>query len=102
MSTRNIGGSILPSSDSQILQPMRFGARVLQVHPIMEADTHGLFLETPHGPSLLATHPNGYSCHALAKRMVEGDAQRVKEQAEYILACGGTVCEIAAILELLS
>ena len=81
---------------------MQFGARVLQVHSIPEADTHGLFLETPHGPCLLATHPNGYSCHNLGARMIQGDAKRVREQVEYILRCGGTARDIDAICELLT
>ncbi len=54
------------------------------------------------GPSLLATHSNGHSCHALAKRLIAGDAVRVREQAEYILACGGTCRQIEHILELLN
>ena len=100
MSGRNIGGSILPSSAPHILQPMRLGALVIQVRAIPEADTHGLFIETPHGPSLLATHPNGYSCHNLGERMTKGDKTRVREQAEYILRCGGTVRDMDAICEL--
>ena len=67
-----------------------------------DADTHGLFIETDAGPCLLATHPNGYSCRALAERMVAGDAKRVREQAKYILDCGGTVRSIPAILELIT
>lgn len=99
---RNIGGSILPSSAPQILQPMQLGARILQVHALPEIDSHGLFVETPHGPCLLATHGNGYSCHSLAKRMIAGDAAKVREQAEYILDCGGTCRKIEHVLEYLN
>lgn len=82
---RHVGGSILPSNDRQILQPVvtRYGP--VQVRVIAEEDTHGLFFYD----SLLAKHPNGYSCHALAKRM-DNPVQALL-QAEYIVRCGGQV-----------
>lgn len=49
-------------------------------------DTHALFLNDTR----IASHPNGYSCRSLAERMVAGDSIRTMEQAEYIIACGGT------------
>lgn len=79
---RGIGGSLLPSSDARILKPLGN----LQVRALTELDAHGLFYEG----SLLATHPNGYSCRELAERMVAGDERRVREQAQFILDCGGT------------
>lgn len=85
MSTRNIGGSILPSSSPQILAPMKFGAGVLQVVQDFEADTHHLTLQG----KVIASHPNGYSCHELGKRMLAGDRVRVIAQAAYIVDCGG-------------
>lgn len=83
---RNIGNSILASSCEQILGPMPFGGRVLQVVPDYEKDTHHLTLNG----ATIASHSNGYSCHALAERMIAGDAKRIEEQAKYIVDCGGT------------
>jgi hypothetical protein len=39
---------------------------------------------------LLATHHNGYSCYALAKRIISGDMEHAAQQLEYIRDCGGT------------
>jgi hypothetical protein len=97
----NIGGSILPSSSPQILEPMPHKRGTLQVIALPEADTHALTLKTALGVSIIATHSNGYSCHNLGERMIAGDPVRVQEQAEYIQACGGTAREISAILELI-
>lgn len=65
---------------------MPFRGGVLLVVPDYEADTHRL----THNGKVIASHANGYSCHALAERMIAGNAQRVNEQAQYIVACGGT------------
>jgi len=83
--TRNIGGSILPSSDARIRRPLTFGKSTLQVVAHEGFDTH--FLTLDGRP--IAEHPNGYSCHELAVRMISGNADRVKEQHDYIEACGG-------------
>lgn len=88
--TRNIGGSHFPSSAPHILLPIMFIGGFLQVRPMPEADTHALFFVSEQGEKVVASHPNGFSCHALAERMVSGDAARVREQAEYIVACGGS------------
>lgn len=89
MTTRHIGGSLLPSSCPEILHQVETPAGTLQVRVIADEDTHGLFdLATGE---LLAKHPNGYSCHALAIRIHDGDAWRATEQADYIVACGGVV-----------
>lgn len=32
----------------------------------------------------------GYSCFALAEHIVSGDRERAREQAEYIVRCGGS------------
>jgi hypothetical protein len=98
---RNIGGSILPSSSPQVLSPLPFREGALVVRPLVEADTHGLFYDRGEFSSLLCTHSNGYSCRALAERLTNGNADRVREQAEYVLRCGGTCREMEAILELL-
>lgn len=86
---RNIGGSILPSSNPQILEPVETRHGALQVRVIASEDTHGLFRVSDG--ALLAKHPNGYSCHTLAKRLRDGgDAA---DQADYIVACGGMVTD---------
>lgn len=87
---RRIGGSILPSSEPRILQPMQGVHGTLQVRPMPELDTHGLYLDN----LLLATHSNGFSCHALAERILaawEGKREPAYalEQFDYILRCGG-------------
>lgn len=87
----NIGGSILPSSCPEILQPIESAFGVLQVRPLPNEDTHALFLTTPKGEVRLAEHPNGYSCHNLAERLIKGDRKRINAQAEYIVDCGGRV-----------
>ena len=86
----NIGGSILPSNEARILRPVETSFGTLQVRVITELDTHGLFHKHAAGESLLVTHPNGYSCHALLERMAKRETDRVVEQVKYILDCGGT------------
>lgn len=97
---RHIGGSLLPSSAPHILQPMVLPFGVLQVRVLPDLDTHGLFLKHEEGETLIATHPNGYSCHALAERMAAGDVDRIRDQADYIQLCGGTTCRLDHILAL--
>lgn len=92
MKPRNIGGSLLPSSSPQILKPMPFSGGVLQVFPDVEGDTHHL----KFNGQTIASHPNGYSCHCLAERMIAGDARRIQDQAGYIVDCGGS-CDFEAI-----
>jgi hypothetical protein len=87
---KNIGGSILSSSSPHILQPMPFKSGILQVRPIEKEDTHTLVFVSGSEVITLASHPNGFSCHALAERMIRGEEQRTREQAEYIIRCGGT------------
>lgn len=99
---QNVGGSLLPSSEARILQPVETPFGTLQVRVIAELDTHGLFHKHAAGETLLATHPNGYSCHALLERMALKDISRTREQVKYILDCGGTarhVDHIVASLE---
>lgn len=88
--TRHISGSLLPSSNRHILTPIIAPFGTLQVRPLVEIDAHGLFITTDQGETLLATHGNGFSCHVLAERMVAGDENRVRAQAQYIQDCGGT------------
>ncbi len=77
---RNIGGSLLGST------PPDLTAGECTVLPLPEDDTHALI--NPHGVEL-ARHPNGWSCQVLGKRLAS--RQKAREQAEYILACGGSV-----------
>lgn len=95
---RHIGGSLLPSNEPRILKAVETPFGILQVRIIAELDTHGLFHKHAAGESLLATHPNGYSCHALLERMVKGDAGAVRQQVQYILDCGGTARHVDHIV----
>jgi hypothetical protein len=85
MSLNHIGGSLFPSNSTEILKPFPSPAGPLQVRTLVDEDTHGLFL----GEVLLAKHPNGFSCHALGKLLLKGGNS--KPQADYIVACGGSV-----------
>ena len=104
MTTKNIGGSILASSDASILKPMQGVFGTFQVKALQELDTHGLFLTDARGyTNLIAMHPNGYSCHNLAKRTCEvwkGEKpyEYAIEQYKYILACGGMTKEDSVML----
>lgn len=94
MTTKNIGGSILPSSDASILKPMEGRHGTFQVRAIAELDTHCLFYSQGSYNSVIAMHANGYSCHSLAKRIIEvwegsKPAQHAIEQRDYINRCGG-------------
>lgn len=96
--THRIGGSILPSSDPRILKPWDTAHGTFQVRPLPELDTYGLYLDK----RLLVTHPNGYSCHGLASRLMEvwgglRPAEYALEQFDYILTCGGLGIQRAAI-----
>lgn len=87
---RHIGGSILPSNDRFILQPMAARHGVFQVVVLAARDTHALHLDGV----ALAEHPNGYSCHALAERISAvwngtHSADYAIQQFDFILACGG-------------
>lgn len=80
---KNIGNSILPSCSADILVPMG-EFKVVRDEP---ADTHRLM----RGDKIVASHPNGFSCHILGKHLAEGKKLKAKLQADYIVACGGTV-----------
>lgn len=97
-----IGGSLLPSSDARILQAVKTPFGTLQVRPIVELDTHGLFHKHASGESLLVTHPNGYSCHALLEHMAKSETDRAVEQVKYILNCGGTARHMTHIINSMS
>jgi hypothetical protein len=89
--TSRIGGSLLPSSEPRILLTKTGEHGTLQVRPLPELDTYGLFFNET---SLLAMHPNGYSCHGLAERILaawngERSVDYAMAQFDYILDCGG-------------
>jgi hypothetical protein len=86
----HIGGSLLPSNEARILRPVETPFGTLQVRVIAELDTHGLFHKHAAGESLLATHPNGYSCYHLLEQLAKRNTERVRAQIQYILDCGGT------------
>lgn len=98
----SVGGSLLPSNEARILQPVATPFGTLQVRVIAELDTHGLFLKHASGETLLATHPNGYSCHVLLERMAKREIDRAVEQAKYILDCGGTTRHLTHIINSMS
>lgn len=96
--THRIGGSILPSNEPRILKPWETLHGTFHVRPLPELDTHGLYLDK----RLLVTHPNGFSCHGLAERLMQvwGGQRPVEyalEQFDYILTCGGLGIQRAAI-----
>ena len=103
---KNIGGSIFPSSCPEILREIAFktGAKdgTLQVVADEQRDTHDLVFSGKifgdHETFTVASHPNGYSCHELAKRMVSGQRSKACEQAVYIVACGGSLTHAGASL----
>lgn len=99
-SKRHVGGSLLPSSEPRILQPIACSWGTLQVRPLPDLDTHALFLTVGEGATLLATHSNGYSCHKLAEHIAAGDEQRARKQALYITECGGTARHLDHIANL--
>ncbi len=103
MSIKTIGNSIFPSSNYLILRPIMVGKAVFQVVPDEPMDTHHLiFTRDGVNSVIIASHPNGFSCHCLAERIITGDTQRIKEQVDYIIACGGISKSLDDILALIS
>ena len=94
MKTTNIRGSILPSSSPQVLSPIVTPKGTLQVRGMPDLDTHGLFVDS----RLVAMHPNGYSCRSLAEHIASGDVGRVRQQAQYILDCGGMTIAVESLV----
>jgi hypothetical protein len=99
---RHVSGSLLPSNEPRILQPVATPFGTLQVRVIAELDTHGLFHKHERGESLLATHGNGYSCYTLLERMVRGDEDGARGQITHILECGGTSRSVEHIITTMS
>lgn len=97
---QNIGNSILPSNNDYILRPSQWNDGILQVRPLYEEDTHSLFFTKDGTETVIASHPNGFSCRELADRIVKGDTERINHQSEFIIACGGTAKSLVEILKL--
>jgi len=100
----NRGGSLLPSSAPHILKVMSGKRGAFQVRDLGDdLDSAGLFFKPVpclYNPEpkfgLIAMHPNGFSCHDLAQRILkawenptEYLINRVIVQAQCILDCGG-------------
>lgn len=84
--------SLLPNSSPEILRPLRGLGGTFHVVWIEQIDAHCLFFnrDGEDASTMLATHHNGYSCHALAERIISGDRKRINDQLEYIRRCAGT------------
>jgi len=98
---KNIGGSLLPSSNDSILKPIKLKVGTLQIVPDEQKDTYLLNYINGESVSLLASHPNGFSCYSLATRWVKSRTNTQEDrflfltQAEYIILCGGFVDFVA-------
>jgi len=82
--------SLLPNSAPHILLPMEGKGGTFQVVWWAEADTHALLFTKGDNTRLIATHHNGYSCHALAERIISKDLESATTQLVFIRDCGGT------------
>lgn len=85
----NVGGSVLPSNNKQILEAVETAFGTLQVRVVEALDTHALFWRRESGECALAMHPNGFSCHLLLQEMAAGNLDKALRQYDYIMACGG-------------
>lgn len=90
---RHIGGSILASNNSEVLKPKKGIYGAFETRVMTAEDTHALFFEGVR----VASHPNGFSCDVLAKRILRAwetgapeDQKHAMAQFDYILDCGGT------------
>lgn len=99
---RHIGGSILASNNSEVLKPKKGIYGTFETRVMASEDTHALFFEGIR----IASHPNGFSCDVLAKRLMTAwetgtleDRKHAVAQFDYILDCGGKG-ERAVILSL--
>jgi hypothetical protein len=81
---------------------MPLGEAVFQVVPDEPMDTYHLVFCHNDSAAVIASHPNGFSCHSLAMRIVTGEIRRIDEQVAYIIRCGGTAKSSAEILTLIS
>lgn len=93
---QNVGGSILPSNNHEVLRLKEHANGSFQVRVLKEADTHALYFKHPDNGDfcMLVSHPNGFSCDELGKRIIDvwnkkGNVDRAMAQFDYILDCGG-------------
>lgn len=106
--SRHVGGSLFPSNNKEVLKLRESTLGDLQVRVLESADTHALFYRATGAEFLhmVASHPNGFSCAELADRMIhawsmpltESRCDRVLEQFDYILDCGG-LCMKRSVFE---
>ena len=112
---RNIRGSVLPSSNNEVLKVKEHANGIFQVRVLESLDTHGLYFQGRgrEGFSLLVVHPNSFSCAELADRIIAvwkrkgrayllSDVHRALEQYQYILDCGGLAVKRATIEAILA
>ncbi len=78
---------MFPSSRSEILEPILFKGKSLKVIKDNQSKDYVLKLDE----IFIASHSNGFSCHALAKRIVSLDLEKVKDQLNYLVRCGGRI-----------
>ncbi len=91
--------SVLPNSSAEILKPLDGKNGVFQVEWNERLDIHILFFtdsKTQHQHTI-AGHHNGFSCHALAQALIQGNADASNRQFKYILDCGGIGCSITRL-----
>ena len=89
MSQTAPANSFLPNSSSYMFEPVTVNGDVFQVKWMGDLNMHGLFLTRKGVTSLVAAHHNGHSCFQLIRLIVEGDADGIIAQMEYIQRCGG-------------
>lgn len=85
-----MAGSLLPSHDASVLKPVQLGSWTFTIEPLAALQTYILKADG----SALAMHPNGYSLKELVARLAAYragavSANRVQQQWDYILDCGG-------------
>jgi hypothetical protein len=84
--------ALLGNSSAEILKPLQGAGGTFQIVWIEQIDAHALLYQRDQseGAVMLATHHNGFSCHALAERIIAGNRERALSQLEFIARCGGT------------
>jgi hypothetical protein len=92
----------LPSSSPEILTEFVTSFGVLQTRALLNGQGFALVLTADGKETEIASHANGFSCHALSERMARRDSLSVAEQAEFIVRCGGTALPTKDILALMS
>lgn len=87
---RRIGGSVLPSSSPEIFRPLAGKNGLFYVKALVEEDTHALYFKEKHrNERMIAAHPNGFSCFALAQLIIQRNIPQAIIQANFMVECGG-------------